>query len=217
MKSPALLLMPVLLAGCDTQALLAENPVERAATCGVVAAAQARVEAPVGKPLPLEAQGEVLRPALLAGAAGEEFDGEAAEAVVKRMPVLAESVTQGDNWKELAPACAAAYPAAPAAPALPDDALAAALGCDQLGRFLKTALGASGDYEEPLLEYGVVERTLDSRIAPLLARRGLASEDAQAKEKRKALGAFAKLGNPVTVMNACVVKYAASPSSSPRA
>lgn len=210
MKFAALLLVPVLLAGCDTQALLADDPVERAATCGVVAAAQARVGATVGKPLPIEAQGEVLRPALLAGASAAEFDSAAADAVVKRMPELADSVTKGDNWKELAPACAAAYPVATVAPALPDDALAAALGCDQIARFLKTALGASGDYEEPLLEYGIVERTLDARLAPLLARRGLSSEDAQAKEKREALSAFAKLGNPVTVMNACVAEYSPS-------
>lgn len=200
----------LLLAGCSNEpATLPTDPIERAAICGVVATAHARVNTPdISAPLSLEAQGEVLRLVLLSGASSEQFASEPADAVVKRMPALAETVTAGDNWKELAPPCAAAFPPPATPPELPAEPLTAALGCDQLARFMNDALSASADYEEALFRYAGVERVLDSRIAPLFAARGITSEDGRAAEKDEALAAMAKLGNPVKVMDACLARYA---------
>ena len=214
MNRALLLALLLSLAACDRQATLPEDPIERAATCGVVATAEARVNTPeIGAPLSLDAQGRVLRLVLLAGATEDEFSSDRAQAVVQRMPALAENVTAGDNWKELAPACAAAFPTPTATPALPQDPLTAALGCDELARFMDTALSASGDYEEPLFRYLGLANALDGRIASLLGARGIASEDAQAAEKREALSAAAKLGNPVEVLELCVARFSPEQAS----
>lgn len=202
-----LIAIPLLLAtGCAKQTLaLAEDPVERAATCGVVAAAQARTSAPtIGDPLSMEGQGNVLRHALLAGAQAERFSNEAADAVVKRMPALVDQITEA-KWKDLIAPCAQAYPVAQTA--LPEDPLTAALGCDALSGFMRDALSAGGDYEEALFEYSRMERAVDGLIAPMLDRRGIVSEDARTVQRQKALSAIAKAGHPAKVMDACVARY----------
>src|SRR3546814_11677302 len=76
----------LLFSACGPKALtLPEQPVDRAATCGVVAATEARAATPdIKQPLPFTAQGRILHYALLAGAEGEEFSAETATAVNQR-------------------------------------------------------------------------------------------------------------------------------------
>lgn len=210
MRHPvSLLLIPALLAtaACgNKQVALSADPVERAATCGVVAAAQARVNmTDIKAPLPVEAQGEVLRYALVAGAEGEQFAADRASAVVQRMPAIADEVTDG-NWKKLVEPCAQAYPAAAAQPELPRDPLTAGMGCDALRQFVGRALASDGRYEETLTQYSKLESALDKKIAPVMAQRGIAASETDA-EKSKAFSAIAKLGNPAMTMDACVQRY----------
>jgi len=210
MKTPLLLIVPIVIAasGCGPkQVALSPDPIERAATCGVVAAAQARVATKdIKAPLSVEAKGETLRYALLAGAEGKAFSSEQAGAVVKRMSEIVDQVTEG-KWQKLVAPCAAAYPAVAAAPELPSDPLVAGMGCDQLRQFMGRALASDGRYEETLSKYGDLERTLDGKLAPLMARGGVSDGPESAEKKREAMSTVAKLGNPTAVMDACVARY----------
>ena len=131
-----------LLASCGPKTLaLPAEPVDRAATCGVVAAAEARAATPdITQPLPFTAQGRILHYALLAGATGEEFSAEAATRVNARMSELQEEIT-GGKWEELGPACRAAFPVVENEDVtLPEDRFDAQLGCDEIGDFMSAAL-----------------------------------------------------------------------------
>ena len=203
----------LVLAGCGPKALtLPADPVEKAATCAVVAAAEARqgqAAADISKPLPLAAQGRVLHYALLAGAASEPFSQERVGAVVARMPQLGDQVTAG-KWQPLGPACTAAYPQTAAATpvTLPADPLDAQLSCYTLATFLDKALSAQGDaYLAELTRYSSMRSKLDARIGRKLSAEGKATPGAQADERAARLGAAAKLGPPVKVMEACLAKY----------
>ena len=201
------------LAGCGPKTLaLPADPVEQAATCGVVAAAEARVGQPpaeISKPLPLGAQSRILHYALLAGAAEKPFSQKRVAAVVERMPQIGDQVTKG-KWQALIPACAAAYPqAVQTTPVeLPANALDAQLSCYTLAGFLDKALSAQGEaYIADLAKYGALRRNLDDRIGSKLAAQGKDSAETQADDRAERLGAAAKLGPPVKVMEACVAKY----------
>jgi len=127
--------------------------------------------------------------------------------VVKRMPEIADKVTDG-KWEKLVEPCAQAYPvAATAQPELPRDPLVAGLGCDMLRQFVGRALASDGRYEETLTQYCALERKLDGKLAPLMARQGIDNGTEGTEQKRKAMSTVAKLGNPTAVMDACVQRY----------
>lgn len=200
----------LLLASCGPKALaLPEQPIDRAATCGVVAAAEARAAtADIKQPLPFTAQGKILHYALLAGAAGEEFSLDAATAVNRRMSELQEEITEG-KWQELAPACRDAYPETEKAEAaLPPERFDAQLACDELGDFMSTALRSQeADYGNQLGEYRGLAAKLDRVLGPGLQSRAGSALPAQQAERRRALAKAAKLGPPVAVMSQCVQRY----------
>lgn len=203
----------LVLAACGPKTLaLPADPVEQAATCGVVAAAEARVgQAPadVAKPLPLAVQGRILHYALLAGAAGDAFSQDRVAAVVARMPQISDQVTKG-KWQALAPDCDRAYPqAVQTAPVeLPANALDAQLSCYTLAAFLSKAVGAQGKaYASDITRYDALRHDLDARIGNKLAAQGKSSAQTQATDRAARLGAAAKLGPPVKVMEACLAKY----------
>lgn len=210
MKNALWLTVPALLASsaCGPKALmLPDDPVERAATCGVVAAAQARQgQTDIRAPLSMAAQGNILRHPLAVGAESEEFSQSAASAVVKRMSELAGAVIERD-WEALIEPCAQAFPIRTETPALPGDPLTAALGCDALGQFMRAALASDGRYDKELSIYHKLETSLDTKLAPLLAKRGARSPVATQTERRKAMTVFAGLGRPDQVMAACVARY----------
>lgn len=197
-----------LLASCGPKTLvLPEEPVERAATCGAVAAAEARSATDVDSPLSLEAIGRVVHYPMLAASAGESFSTDAATQVQKRMAELQDSIGEG-KWQELIPACKAAFPAAAVdSVKLPADRFDAQLGCDELGDFLRSSLETQEDYINELGEYRQLSNKLDPILATGMRSRAGADSAAQQEVRRKALAAMAKVGPPVAVMRQCVARF----------
>jgi hypothetical protein len=188
---------------------LPQDPVERAATCGVVAAASARTgSTDVKTPLTMEQQASILHYALLGGGEGKDFSQDRVGAVVQRMPELEAGIT-GAKWQELVQPCREAFPAtAPGKPVeLPRDPQEARVSCYMLSEFLTKSLGqheaALGDQ---LAEYGAMNRALDPKIGVSLKARGLSKDQAR-DARREALGGAAQLGPPVAVMKACLDKF----------
>ncbi|MDB5670949.1 MAG: hypothetical protein JWO25_1908 [Alphaproteobacteria bacterium] len=188
---------------------LPDQPIDRAATCGIVAAAQARVAmTDIKKPLPFEAQGKILHYATIAASDTGTFEPQTANSVSARMPALQAHVTEG-KWQTLLPACAAAYPAAEikdvTLPASRTDAL---LACDELAGFVTIALdGQNSIYGHQLYEYRQLKNTLDhSLVAGLRARAG-SGLAAQQAERRKAMAKASALGSPVAVLDQCKAKF----------
>jgi hypothetical protein len=211
MKTPLIAVLPIaaMLSGCGGgPAALPETAVERAATCGVVASAEARkVTANPQFPLSAAQRGAVLRPALLASAEGEEFSRDRTAAVVKAMQELGETLDEKDV-ETLAPQCAQAYPPAPTPVVLPEDPLTAAMGCDELSDFIRQAFSAQGaDYKAELDKYYALNQALDRQLAPLLSRRGISGVEASQAQARKEMARIVKLGEPTAILDACSVKY----------
>ena len=205
----AWLILPLALAGCGTKdAGLPADPVQRAATCGVVTAAEARqASGNVEAKLTLEQQGRILHYAMLVGSEGGRFDKTRTAAVVNAMPSLGDKVTSGE-WQKRIPECAAAYPATVArAVTLPSDALQAQAGCHDLAAFFTDAMRASeADYIDKIRAYDGMRRGLDPKLGGTLRARGLSQ--AQGEEARdKALAALVQLGNPVAVLDQCVERF----------
>ncbi len=200
----------LLLSACGPKALtLPEQPIDRAATCGVVAATEARAATPdIQQPLPFTAQLGILHYALLAGAEGEEFSAETATAVNRRMSELQEAITGGE-WQPLVPACDAAFPATQQAEVtLPADNFEAQLVCDELGDFIGTALQSQeADYATQLGDYRKMGRNLDDSLGTTMPARIGADLAAQQQARRAALADAARLGPPLAVMRQCVERF----------
>jgi hypothetical protein len=211
MKRIAFVLTAALaLAGCGKKTLsLPADPIDRAATCGVVAAAQARsAMTDIKAALPIEAQGKILHYALLAGAESDSFSIEQASTVSKRMPALEADIT-GGKWQELAPACAEAYPAAAASEIeLPSGRYDALIGCDEVAHFLTEALQRQEvQYGKELGDYAELRRKLESQITPGLHARAGSDTAKQQVERRKAMASMVKLGNPAVIAQQCVKRF----------
>jgi predicted small lipoprotein YifL len=206
----ALIALALALAGCGGSEPLAlpSDPVDRAATCGVVAAAGARVAVnDMNADLPLEAQGRILHYGMLAASEGGEFKAQTASDVSHRMAALQDKITQG-KWQALPPSCAAAFPATtkPAA-ALPAAPLDAQLACEELAGFLDSAIPDEKGYGNELAEYRRLRRELNDALAPRLRARAGSQMPAQQAARRKALAAAAQLGPPIPVMQACLKRF----------
>lgn len=211
MKTAALFIVASLvLAGCGAKRLaLPADPVDRAATCAVVAAAAARTAVTdIKAPLPLAAQGKIFHYALLAASAGETFEPETANRVNKRMGELQESIT-GGKWEALAPACDSAFPAAGKADVtLPEGRLDAQLACEELAEFASVALeGEEVHYGNELAGYRRMRSALNDALGLGLRARAGAGLEAQTRERRLALAAAAKLGSPIPVLDACMKRF----------
>ena len=201
------------LAGCGRQALtLPDDMVGKAATCGVVAAADARAADPknIAAALPFDRQAQIIHYALLAGAQESEFSTDTASAVVKKMQDIQEDVTSG-HWKTLVQPCANAFPEADLGRpvSLPANGGEAQIGCYTLGKFMMRALAVQGSaYEKQLLVYGQLGRDLDPKVARSFDQRGIKSDEARQKARDKELSKFAKIGSPAKVMDACTAQFA---------
>ena len=205
----AWILLPLALTACaKQQAALPDDPIQRAATCGVVAAADARRAGGVDAKFTIEQQGHILHYALLSGAEGGQFDKGRSAAVVNAMPRLGDKVTSG-KWEPLIDECAAAFPATrPAASVtLPSDTLDAQAGCHDLADFLTTALRAQeNNFIDRMRAYDGMQRKLDPRMGATLKARGL--DQAQANDARaKAMAKVVALGPPTAVLDQCVKKF----------
>lgn len=197
------------LASCGPKSLdLPQEPVERAATCGVIAANSARAAtADIKADIPFEGIGRVLHYTLLGGSAGGEFNAKAATAVQDKMAELQNTIAEA-KWQELIPACQAAFPAAYATKVtLPADRFEAQLGCYELGEYLRSALEEKGDYANDLADFRELGTKLDAAIGPGLRAHAGADFEAQKAERHKALAAIAQAGSPVPVLRECKAKF----------
>jgi hypothetical protein len=196
------------LAACGPKALaLPEEPVDRAATCGSVAAATERAATAVGAPLSLEAIERVLHYPMLAGSAGPSFSPDVATAVQKRMSELQDSIVEG-KWRDLIPACKAAFPATQIAEVkLPGERFEAQLGCDELGDFLLSSLEAQEGYLTELGKYRQLTNKLEAPVAVGLRSRAGSDPEARQAERRKVLATMTKAGPPDAVMQACLARF----------
>jgi hypothetical protein len=200
----------LLLAGCGAKSLeLPADPIDRAATCGVVAAATARTAlTDIKAPLPLAAQGKIFHYALLAASDGGEFQAETANRVNKRMPALQESITSG-KWRDLAPACDAAFPlTAKTQVTLPAGRLDAQLACEELAEFASVALdGEEVNFGNELAAYRRMRSDLNDALSPGLRARAGGGLEGQTRERKRALAAAAQLGSPIPVLDACAERF----------
>lgn len=199
----------LLITACGPKPLeLPADLVDRAATCGVVAAAEARTATRIEEALPFEAQQHILHYALLGGSAGDTFVPETANAVSRRMSELQENITQG-KWQDLKPACVSAFPETTRTEiALPAGRFEAQLACYALDDFILSALERQeSEYANELAPYRNLRRTLNVAIGPGMASRVGSSLKAQQAERNKAVAAAAKLGAPSAVMRQCVERY----------
>lgn len=200
-----------LLASCGPKPLaLPKDPVDRAATCGVVETASARQNASnVRGGLPFDEQGRILHYGMLAASEGGSFSQETVSAVVKRMPEMESDIT-GAKFETLVQPCREAYPAtAKASPeSLPSNPFDARLGCYELASFLNRSLQSqSSTHGDRLGDYVALRRRLDAAVGASLKQRGAVSKDAQDTLRAKALAKVVPLGSPMAVMNECFAKY----------
>ncbi|HMI21008.1 MAG TPA: hypothetical protein VK533_15855 [Sphingomonas sp.] len=199
------------LAGCAQQPpALPTNPIDLAATCGVVAAASEREAAGAKGDLSADAQARILHYAMLYASTGDTFDPDKINIVSKRMPVLFDGTIKG-KWQTLRTSCATAFPAAqikqPVLPAKPVDAM---LQCYVLTDFLRKALADQGaNYGAAANAYGAFKDQLDTKMTPVLRAAGLHNGDTLKQKRMDELAAATKLGQPPAVIDACEKKYGA--------
>ena len=199
----------VILASCGPKTVtLPEEPIDRAATCGVVAANAARLATSnIQAPLSFEAMGRIIHYPLLAGSAGESFSSEMAAKVQSRMTELQEKISEA-KWQELIPQCRAAFQATALEEVkLPADDFDAELGCVELGDFLRSALEEQAEYGNELAEYRAFSTKREASLANALRNRAGADLRDRVAERNKALASMAKAGPPPIVMRECLIRF----------
>lgn len=197
------------LSACGPKALeLPDEPVERAATCGVVAAAQARAgTADIKADLPFDAMGRILHYTLLGGSKDGVFSPELGGDVQKQMSELQDQVT-GGKWQDLVPACRTAFPATAITEVkLPEDRFEAQLGCYELDDYVRSALQEQAAYDDETSELRPLRDKLDKVIGTGLRGRVGGDFDAQQQARHKALAGIAKAGPPTVVLQQCMKRF----------
>jgi len=198
-----------LLSGCGKKTLsLPTDALDRAATCGVVAAASERLAAGANGDLPADGQARILHYAMLYASTGDALDQDKVNAVSKRMPALSDQTITG-KWQVLRPACAQAFPPTQVRqPLLPAKPLDSMLDCYVLADFLRKVLSEQGaSYGPAVNQYGMLKDRLDTKMAPLVRAAGLRNGPSFQQKRQEALAAAAKLGQPPAVITACERKY----------
>lgn len=187
---------------------LSDDPVTRAAQCGVVAIAGARLaQTDVRAPVPFETRARVLQYALLTGTSAPGFDADRAGAVLKALPAVEPAIT-GGKWQPLGTACDAAYPETTAPARLPGSSLDAQLGCSLLADYVETALRSQESrYAKDLDPIHRMRLGLDNSIGAKLARAGKTDGADQKASRDKAMNAIAHAGAAGDVLAACVTRF----------
>ena len=199
----------LLITSCGPKSIeLPAQPVDRAATCGVVAAAEARAgTSDIKAPLSFASMQRILHYPLLAGSTGDRFVPESASAVQKQMTELQDRIIAG-KWQDLVPACKAAFPATVITKVeLPADRFQAQLGCYELADFIRSALEKGGEYDNELSAYHELSMKLDPVLGAGLRSRGGTDFKSQQEQRHKALATIVKAGPPTEVMRQCVAKF----------
>ena len=199
----------LLLTSCGPKSLeLPSQPIDQAATCGVVAAAEARAgTADIKAPLSFASMQRILQYPLLAGSTGDSFVPESASAVQSKMTELQGRIIAG-KWQDLVQACKAAFPATAITKLeLPADRFQAQLGCYELADFIRSALEKGGEYDNELSAYHELSMKLDPVLGAGLRSRGGTDFKSQQEQRHKALAMIVKAGPPTEVMRQCVAKF----------
>lgn len=208
-KLPTLMVGIALLSACGEKTpKLPTDPLDRAAACGVVAAASEREAVGLKGDLPADGQARILHYAMLYASTGSALDQGKVNAVSKRMPALFDQTIKG-KWQALRPACAQAFPPSQVRqPLLPAKPLDSMLDCYVLADFLRKVLSEQGgSYGAAVNDYGMLKDRLDTRMAPLVRAAGLRNGPSFQQKRQEALAAAAKLGQPPAVISACERKY----------
>lgn len=203
--------MAVVLAGCGPKQLaLSNDPIDKAATCAVVSAADARAHGTdVKGDLDFPSQTRILHYAMLAASDGDKFSASKAKAVVSRMGEVEADVTNG-KWQALVSPCDQAYPQVKktAGIELPKGRFDAALGCYSLGDFLVKSVTTNDPRAQETLS-GVMKmrRDLDTTVGKGLKARGAGKYEGTLSLKQEALAQMTKLGAPAETMKACTGRF----------
>lgn len=201
----------LLLSGCGPKPLtLPADPVDRAASCAVVTAIEARATAPsVKSSLSFETQSKIIHHAMLAASEDGSFSSDTASAVVKKMSELESGISDG-KWQDLQAPCSAAYPEISKTTGieLPAAKFDAQLGCYAMADFLSRSVQSSDPEAEKRKNlFSDLRRKLDNAIANGLRAKGASSYEKTQAEKDKALATMSKLGSPAAVMTLCTDRY----------
>lgn len=206
----ALILVPsLLLSGCGAPTLaLSDDPVTKAAQCGVVATSFARTaQADVKATLPFDARVRVLHYALFAATEGGGYDVSRAAAVLKTLPQVEREVTGGD-WQALAPSCELAFSETTAPSRLLTDPLQAELGCSMLAAYVEGALQSQESvYADSLQPIHAMRLALDGRIGAKLQGAGKGDVAQQKGPRDAAMHRIVRVGAAADTLKACVRRF----------
>ena len=201
----------LMLGSCGPKQLtLPSDPIDRAATCAVVSAADSRAKAPEAKgDLDFDAQTRIIHYAMIAGSEGNGFSAKRASAVVNRMGEVEADITNG-KWQDLVAPCDQAYPVVKKIDGieLPKGRFDAELGCYSMGDFLvKTVTTTDPRAQESFAAFQKMKRRLDGPIGSALKARGAGSYVKTQALKEAALVQMTKLGAPAEVMKICTSRF----------
>jgi len=202
----------LLVTGCGPKQLaLPSDPIDKAATCAVVSAADARAHTPdVRGDLDFDAQTRIIHYAMLAASESDSFSSKTASQVVGRMGQVEAAVTDG-KWQALVAPCDEAYPAVKKTSGieLPSARFDAALGCYSLGDFLvKTVSTTDPKAQAQLSDLTKMKRDLDGMVGNGLKARGAGGYEETLALKQAALVRMTKLGAPAETARICTGRFA---------
>ena len=196
------------LTACSSNTL-PEDIVGRAGTCAIVAASEARslVKEP-GAALDIDRQSQIIHYALIAGASDPKFSSDIANAVIRQMQMLQDTMGE-DDWKDLVVPCKEAFPEADLghAAVLTDDPAKAKLICYSLGGFMSRALSAHDEtYSSEVNAYNGMIDTVVADLRPADAAK-LEPGQRPRIETGPSLAEVAKLGPPSKILTTCVERF----------
>ena len=193
------------------QLALPVDPIDKAATCAVVSAADARARSPEATgDLDFDSQTRIIHYAMLAASGSADFSAKEASAVVSRMSEVEAGITEG-KWQELVAPCDQAFPEVKktAGIELPKTRFDAQLGCYAMGDFLmKTVTTTDPKAQDRFAEFQKMKRSLDAPIGSGLKARGAGEYEKTQALKDAALVKMTKLGAPAEVMKMCTARFA---------
>jgi hypothetical protein len=198
----------LILTACSSSSL-PEDIVGKAGTCAVVAASAAReaMKDPEAS-LPVDQQSQIIHYALIAGATDPKFSSDIANAVIRQMQMVQDTMGEGD-WKKLVEPCKQAFPEAelthPAV--LTEDPAKAKLICYSLGGFMSRALAAHEEsYNEEVDQYNGMTDTIMPDLQPADAPK--LEEGKRPKiDTGPSIAEAAKLGPPSKILATCVERF----------
>ncbi|KKC26884.1 hypothetical protein [Sphingomonas sp. SRS2] len=201
----------LMLSACGPKKLaLPADPIDKAASCAVVSAAEARLRNPDTKgDLDFDAQTRIIHYAMLAGIEGEGFSTKNASAVVSRMSEVEADITNG-KWQDLVAPCDQAFPEVKKTSgiALPEGRFDAQLGCYAMADFLvKTVTTTDPKAQDRFAAFQKMKRDLDGSIGATMKARGAGSYERTLDLKQGALVRMTRLGAPAEVMTMCTERF----------